>query len=572
MKQKLISLLLSLSPLFCFSQEFVVNGIKYALYTNYEPSFASVIYNGGNYSGNIVIPEEVEYNGRTYIVGSIGNYAFASCKDLISIFIPKSISGIGTFAFSFCTNLSIIEVDRENNYLDSRDNCNAIIRTENDQLIAGCKGTIIPNSIKEIYYGAFCGSGIEEITIPESVTYIYDQAFTYCKKLRKIVVSEGNQFMDSRNNCNAIIATETNTLLYGCNETIIPDNIKIGSNAFLGSGIKTLTIPASVISLSAGSFQDCDQLEIIRVDESNPVYDSRDNCNAIINKELQTLVLGCKNTSIPESVKTIGQSAFYGRADLETIIISANIQNIQNNAFYGCNLKRVFVQTAQTLSGGFSENTLNHAILYVPVGKRWDFIYSNEKSYGYNSDYSMWSPNSWYKFIHIQEVATSTEEINTQRAYTLMNTEGYGFYVYDSYKNDISVIDDYYNVDQADPNNCWQVVPINGGKRLYNIGAKKFASISNEGKLSLTNNPIPFNLRNNSKGITIGESEKDQWNLVINDIVSVDNGVTSIVNIDNNDQGKSELYSINGQRINTLHKGLTIEHLSNGKTRKRLIK
>ena len=318
------------------------------------------------------------------------------------------------------------------------------------------------------------------------------------------------------------------------------------------------------------SFQYCNQLSEIVVDNNNPIFDSRDNCNAIINKETNTLVKGCKSTIIPDNIQNIGEYSFLNNAELKSISIPANIYKISEAAFVGCNIERLFVKSPSTgvRSNAFSENTFNHAVLFVPAGKRWDFIYSSDLYYEFNSSSWVARSNSWYLFNHIQEVATSTEELSAGKAYILMNTSGYGFYVYDSNKGEVSLIDDYYNVDQTDPNNCWQVVSVNGGKCLYNIGVKKFASISNEGVISLVNSPIPIMMRNNKNGVTLGNADNDQWNFVINETVPAEQGITSITNVNEDNSVISEIYSINGQRIDSSHKGLSIERYKNGKIKK----
>jgi len=116
-------------------------------------------------------------------VKSIEAWAFSGCG-LTSITIPASVTSIEKTAF--IGDFTKITVARENRKYDSRDNCNAIIETSTNTLIAGCKNTTIPDSVTSIGDWAFWGCDITNITIPASVKSIGKEAFTYCNKLTNI--------------------------------------------------------------------------------------------------------------------------------------------------------------------------------------------------------------------------------------------------------------------------------------------------------------------------------------------------------------------------------------------------
>ena len=143
----------------------------------------------GNYQGltTATIPETVTYGGTTYSVTSINWKAFIYCTALTSITIPNSVTSIGSSVFSGCSSLTSIVVESGNAVYDSRNNCNAIIETETNTLIAGCQSTIIPNSVTSIGEYAFihCES-LTSITIPNSVTSIEEEAFSGCSALADI--------------------------------------------------------------------------------------------------------------------------------------------------------------------------------------------------------------------------------------------------------------------------------------------------------------------------------------------------------------------------------------------------
>ena len=338
----LFTALLLLSATMAFAEEVTINGIKYDVITKTKQ--AKVI-SGRNSSGDIVIPERIEYDGVMCDVADIDRFAFSGCSGLTSITIPNSVTGIWDGAFSDCTGLTSIT---------------------------------IPNSVTDIGMDAFYGcKGLTSVTIPNSVTYIGNSVFRNCTGLTSITVSEGNTFYDSRDNCNAIIETETNTLVAGCKNTEIPNSVTgIGDGAFSDctgltsisipnsvttirisafrcSGLTSITIPNSITRIDRGAFYGCSELANITVSEGNAVYDSRDNCNAIIETETNTLVAGCKNTIIPNSVTTIGNSAFSDCTGLTSISIPNSVTNIGMDAFYGCKgLTSIEIPNSVTSIGG----------------------------------------------------------------------------------------------------------------------------------------------------------------------------------------------------------------------------
>ena len=116
----------------------------------------------------------------------------------------------------------------------------------------------------------------------------------------------------------------------------IPNSVThIGTGAFSFSGLTYIKIPKSVISIDSNAFSGCRRLHTIIVDDDNRVYDSRNNCNAIIETSSGRLVVGCMGTVIPDGVKAIGNDAFSG-CDCTSISIPNSVKTIEQSAFSGC--------------------------------------------------------------------------------------------------------------------------------------------------------------------------------------------------------------------------------------------
>ncbi|MCI7314990.1 MAG: leucine-rich repeat domain-containing protein, partial [Bacteroidales bacterium] len=162
-----------------------VDGIFYNL--DAANKTAAVTFKGDNYwdddeySGDVVIPETVTYNGVTYSVTSLGDDCFAGCSSLTAITIPNSVTSLGTGCFADCSSLERMVVDAANPVYDSREDCNAIIHTSTKEFIAGCKNSQIPNSVTSLGDRCFYGcSSLTAITIPNSVTSLGDFCFADC--------------------------------------------------------------------------------------------------------------------------------------------------------------------------------------------------------------------------------------------------------------------------------------------------------------------------------------------------------------------------------------------------------
>lgn len=326
--KKLLVCLLIFSSMPTFAYDCKVDGIYYNL--DEFDRIACVTYSsfmGNSYSGVVNIPESIEYDDITYSVTAIEENAFSGSFELTKVVIGNNVVSIGDMAFSVTelTEVTIgssvaffgsrvfegtpklekIVVAEDNPYYDSREDCNAIIRTDENELIVACKNTRIPTSVTSIGEYAFSTVPLNDITIPGNIVSIGNNAFWENWALTKVTIENGVT--------------------------------SIGNGAFAFCHyLVEVTIPSSVISIGTGAFRGCSNLAKIVVEEDNPYYDSREDCNAIIRTEDNELIVGCKNTHIPNNVTSIGYFAFGGCEYLTEVVIPNNVTSIKEYAFSLC--------------------------------------------------------------------------------------------------------------------------------------------------------------------------------------------------------------------------------------------
>ena len=480
------------------------------------------------------IPNTVLHSDTTYCVTSLGEEAFFWSHSLTIVSIPKSVTHIHANAFYLCPSITDIIVEEGNAIYDSRDNCNAIIESATNTLIVGCKNTTIPNTVTSIGNGAFrlnraassitipntitaIGGGafayssitsinlptsittievatfeycsLTSITIPKSITHIKDGAFSYCQSLdticlepttppvlgngvfeetpisicyipcgtleaykqsdwatyvenfveRRCIVDPTWEIVyttsdeqiftpDSTDNFGANIVSNTyedgvgilqfdgpvtnigektfdgwfNKRCHKLTSIIIPSSVvsiedfafyycdsltsilisegvkTIGDRAFYGCrSLTSIHIPSSVISIKRNPFVD-GKLLSITIDSNNPVYDCRDNCNAIIETATNTLITGCKTTIIPKSITSIADGAFDG-CSRTSLTIPENVINVGMYALRNMCLDTLYIKamTPPDFNGFYDTDAdCPDPICYVPCGTRVAYLSS----------------------------------------------------------------------------------------------------------------------------------------------------------------------------------------------------
>ena len=372
MKKIIFLLLTTLSSMAANAHDIEVpNGDGVTIYYNFtnDSTELEVTYRGDNYipfeyTGNVIIPEEVTYMNRIYKVTSIGNWTFYDCG-LISITIPNSVTSIGENAFAFCSCLTSVTIPNS-------------VTSIGKKAFYGCFGltsVTIPNSITSIgdYAFAHC-SGLTSIVIPNSVTSIGDNAFYSCSGLTSVTI--GN----SVTSIEAGAFSECSSLT----SVTIPNSVtSIGEWAFsYCSGLTSVTIPNSVTSIEAGTFEYCSRLSSIII--PNSVTSIGENafafCSCLTSVTIPNSVksisggafrrcLSLTSVTIPNSVTSIDIYAFADCYGLTSVTIGNNVMNIGRNAFSECSvLTSVTVLNPTPIA--IKQNVFTsrkNATLYVPA-------------------------------------------------------------------------------------------------------------------------------------------------------------------------------------------------------------
>ena len=335
-------------------------------------------WDGCDFSGELKIPSEVEFESKKYKVTRIGDEAFFGCKNLQSVVIPNSVKTIGAVAFSRLKNLQSVVIP----------NSVVSIGAEAFMECPNLQGIVIPNSVKTIGAQGFYGcKNLQSISMSESVANIDSFAFLQCTNLSKIEVSPNNRRYSSKDG--ALYSKSGDTLFLVPKKTeafTIPSTVKcIGDEAFaFCDSLRSIVIPNSVTSIGKSAFGGCTNLQSVVIPNSVTsikwcTFGGCTNLQSVVIPNSVTSIggvafSGCanlQNVVIPNSVTSIGTFAFADCRRLQSIVIPNSVTNFGIGAFGGTELQTFTVeaQTPPAFEEGLFASIVSNVVptIYVPA-------------------------------------------------------------------------------------------------------------------------------------------------------------------------------------------------------------
>ena len=343
------------------AQTFWVNGFYYRLRDNMITDEVEVTSGSNQYEGDIVIPNSIEYGGKTYAVTRIGYNAFYDDDRLTSVTLHDGINSIGDRAFYNCDRLSAIDIPGS-------------VKEIEDRAFYACynlTSVTFHDGLETIGKNVFQGDDkVSSIVLPSTLKTIGDEAFLGCSRLTAVripdaVTAIGHSAFES---CGALISAQLPATM-----TEIPRDLFASCKA-----LRSIDIPATVKTIDNYAFYECDALTSISLPVGletlgEYVFCSCDKLLSVTIPEGVTLIpnyafqdcYALTTVSLPASLKTIGYRAFLNCSSMQSITIPENVTAIGTYAFHGCNsLSSIYCLGLEppTLDGGANEQAFSQLL------------------------------------------------------------------------------------------------------------------------------------------------------------------------------------------------------------------
>ena len=300
-QQMLLRIFPATTPESAQRYDFTVDGIYYKYGDNGNDAVVTcrdTRYN--TYSGHIVIPEQITYNGRRLTVSAVGKDAFRDCANLYSVTLPSSVKSIDERAFRSASNMTEV---------------------------------VLPTGLETIGALAFTNCvSLQKVYLPSSVREIGYKAFLNCTGLNRVEIDDVQSWIDI-----ALEGYYSSPLLYGhhlyingqeVKHLVIPStNVSIPDYKFAGfSGMTSLSLPEGLVSIGKSTFEGCSSLTSIAFPESL----------TIIGQESFKDCTGLQDLVLTDAIERIGQGAFTGCSGLKLVDFRGSVEVIESDSFDGC--------------------------------------------------------------------------------------------------------------------------------------------------------------------------------------------------------------------------------------------
>lgn len=290
--------------------------------------------------------------------------------------------------------------------------------------------------------------------------------------------------------------------------------------------LTSISLPYGLGFIGPMAFQYCVQLEEIYIPET---------VNTIAAGAFADCISLTK-FNLPKQLVNIGEGAFYGCPHISSLNLPKTVQFIGAQAFDKCFIETLFVNNVFTLSSGdvlpFSDETFDHAMLYVPEGMWREAVYASAY---------------WRFFANIREATVKTASLKPAKAYLMVNAQTQRHLAYEG-GDELNGNKAFYTFDESDADCSWQLVEESGKHYLYNIGAKKFASVNAAGELQIGGKAQPIDMEQTEEGVKIG---KDTYFFVANSQVNADDNATAVKGImmQSDEDADGVWYTLDGRQL-----------------------